>query len=227
MAEMLLINPRKRRATRKTHTVARRRHNPMTAVHHKRRTRRKHNPMTLRSRVMHHTRRRTRRHNPIMSGMGGNYMSMIREAFMGGAGAVGMDLLFGQINKYLPASMQRTAGSVGAGDAVKAILTVVIGNTLNKATRGFSKKAAMSSLTVQAYEIMKHFVPSTMALGYASPAMITQGTNRVGPIRQNAMSAYTASGTPLLSAYQRSGGATALLSGASTTSRREGVSMYY
>ena len=230
MAEMLLINPRKRRATRrKTHTVARRRrHNPMAAVHHKRRTRRK-NPMTLRSRVMHHTRRRTRRHNPIMGHMGGGYMNMIKDALMGGAGAIGMDLLFGQLNKYLPASMQRTAGTVGAGDAVKAILTVFIGKALSKPTRGFSQKAAMSSLTVQAYEIMKTFVPSTMTLGYASPAMVTMGTNRVGPIRHNAMSAYTASGTPLLSAYQRSGGATALLSGygTSSTSRREGVTAMY
>jgi len=230
MAEMLLINPRKRRVhhTKKRTTATRRRHNPygMTAVHHKRRTRRKHNPMSIRSRVMHHTRRRTRRHNPIMGSMGGSYMTMIREALMGGAGAIGIDLLFGQVNKYLPASMQKQAGSIGAGDAIKAIATVFIGHMLNKPTKGFSRKAAMSSLTVQAYEIMKGFVPATMPLGYASPAMITMGTNRVGPIRRG-MNAYTATGTPLLSAYERTGGGTPLLSGTNVVQRREGVSMFY
>jgi hypothetical protein len=63
-----------------------------------------------------------------------------------------------------------------------------------------------------------------MALGYASPAYIVQGTNRVGPIRQG-MNAYVAPGaTPLLSAYQRPG-ATALLNG--KAAKREGVSMFY
>lgn len=226
MAEMLLINPRRRRATKKRVTRARR-HNPMHTMNPlKRRTRRK-NPMSaMRRRVMHSARRRTRRSNPIMGGMGGNYMSMIREALMGGAGAIGIDLVFGQVNKYLPASMQKTAGTIGAGDAIKAIATVFIGHILNKPTKGFSRKAAMSSLTVQAYEIMKGFVPASMPLGYASPAMITMGTNRVGPIRRG-MNAYTATGTPLLSAYERTGGGTPLLSGSNATMRREGVSMFY
>ena len=225
MAEMLLINPRKRRATKKRVTRARRR-NPMHTMNPKRRTRRK-NPMSaMRRRVMHSARRRTRRSNPILGGMGGNYMSMIREALMGGAGAIGIDLVFGQVNKYLPASMQKTAGTIGAGDAIKAIATVFIGHMLNKPTKGFSRKAAMSSLTVQAYEIMKGFVPASMPLGYASPAMITMGTNRVSPIRRG-MNAYTATGTPLLSAYERTGGGTPLLSGGNQTQRREGVSMFY
>ena len=226
MAEMLLINPRKRRATKKRTTRARRR-NPMHTMNPlKRRTRRK-NPMSaMRRRVMHSARRRTRRSNPILGGMGGNYMSMIRDALMGGAGAIGIDLVFGQVNKYLPASMQKTAGTIGAGDAIKAIATVFIGHMLNKPTKGFSRKAAMSSLTVQAYEIMKGFVPASMPLGYASPAMITMGTNRVSPIRR-CMNAYTATGTPLLSAYERTGGGTPLLSGSNQTMRREGVSMFY
>jgi hypothetical protein len=209
MAEMLLINPRKRRAARKARratpiakrrVMARRRKNPIAAV---------------KRRVM-------RRRNPINMGMGGGYMTAIREALMGGAGAVAMDLVFGQVNKFLPATLQKTAGTVGAGDAIKAVLTVFIGQALNKPTRGFSKKAAQASLTVQAHDIIRSFVPATMALGYYSPAMTAQGTNRVGPIRKG-VNAYTSGGTPLLNAYQASGGATALLNGARN---RENVTMF-
>ena len=209
MAEMLLINPRKRKAARKARratpiakrrVMARRRKNPIAAV---------------KRRVM-------RRRNPIGMGMAGGYMTAIREALMGGAGAVAMDLVFGQVNKFLPATLQKTAGTVGAGDAIKAVLTVFIGQALNKPTRGFSKKAAQASLTVQAHDIIRSFVPATMALGYYSPAMTAQGTNRVGPIRKG-VNAYTSGGTPLLNAYQASGGATALLNGARN---RENVTMF-
>ena len=209
MAEMLLINPRKRKAARKARRatpIAKRR------VH----ARRRKNPIVAaKRRVM-------RRRNPISMGMGGGYMTAIREALMGGAGAVAMDLVFGQVNKFLPATLQKTAGTVGTGDAIKAVLTVFIGQALNKPTRGFSKKAAQASLTVQAHDIIRSFVPATMALGYYSPAMTAQGTNRVGPIRKG-VNAYTSGGTPLLNAYQASGGATALLNGARN---RENVSLF-
>jgi len=207
MAEMLLINPRKRRATRKAAkrpTAKRRvirRKNPIEAM------KRRRNPVAaMRRRVM-------RRRNPIA--MGGGYMTAIREALMGGAGAVAMDVVFGQVNRFLPATLQKTAGTIGAGDAVKAVLTVFIGQALNKVTRGFSRKAAQASLTVQAHDIIRSFVPATVALGsvgYATPAFPVQGTNRVGPIRQG-VNAYT-KGTPLLNAYQAPNGPTALLSGA-------------
>lgn len=207
MAEMLLINPRKRRATRKAakrvHAKRRviRRKNPIAAV------KRRRNPIAAMRRRVH------RRRNPI--GMGGGYMTAIREALMGGAGAVAMDVVFGQVNRFLPATLQKTPGTVGAGDAVKAVLTVFIGQALNKVTRGFSRKAAQASLTVQAHDIIRSFVPATVALGsvgYATPAFPVQGTNRVGPIRQG-VNAYT-KGTPLLNAYQAPNGPTALLSGA-------------
>lgn len=212
MAEMLLINPRKRKATRKArraHPIAKRR------VHA---VRRRKNPIAAaKRRVMR------RRRNPISMGMmGGGYMTAIREALMGGAGAVAMDLVFGQVNKYLPATLQKTPGSVGTGDAVKAVLTVFIGHTLNKATRGFSKKAAQASLTVQAHDIIRTFIPASMTMGYYSPATVAAGTNRVGPIRKG-VNAYTSGGTPLLNAYQASGGATALLNGARS---RENVSLF-
>jgi hypothetical protein len=173
-----------------------------------------------------HKARRTmarRRRNPIgMGNVMGGYMGAVREALMGGAGAVALEVVFGQVNKFLPATLQKTPGVIGAGDAVKAILTVVMGQVLKGPTKGFSVKAAQASLTVQAHDIIKSFVPAALPLGYASPAMITQGTNRIGPIRKG-MNAYTSSGSPLLSAYNKPG-SSPLLSGARN---REGVTAFY
>ena len=224
MAEMLLINPRKRRGTkaRKSGVAKRRviRHkNPITA------SRRRKNPLSaLRRRVAHHARRRR---NPINLGSGGSYMNQIKAALIGGAGAVAVDVAYGQIQSYLPASMQKVAGQVGTGDAVKAIITVALGKLLSKATKGMSAKAAQASLTVQAHDILKTFVPATMTmggLGYASPARLVQGTNRVGPIRRG-MNAYTGGQPPLLNAYTN--GSSQLLNGSGAAGRREGVSTYY
>ena len=218
---MLLINPRKR-GTRKSNPkrrVMRRKPNPVTAM-----VRRKRNPlaaMRRRRNPLAAMRTRARRRNPIGGAMMGGYMSQIREAVIGSAGALGMDLVYGQINNFLPASLKNVPGTIGAGDAVKAVVTVALGGLLNKATRGFSAKAARASLTIQSYNIMKTFLPSNLTLGYASPALIAQGTNRVGPIRRG-MNAYT-NGTPLLNAYMAPG-KTALLSGARM---REGATAMY
>jgi len=218
MAEMLLINPRKRGTRRASKRRVVRRKNPVTAMVRRKRNplaamRRRRNPMAAMV--------RRRRRNPIGGAMMGNYMTQIREAVLGGAGALGMDLVYGQINSFLPTALKRVPGSIGAGDAVKAVVTVALGGLLSKATRGFSDKAAKASLTIQAYDIMKSFVPATMTIGYASPALIAQGTNRVSPIRRG-MNAYT-NGTPLLNAYTAPG-RTPLLSGARN---REGATTMY
>lgn len=201
MAEMLLINPRRRKARRANPVAKRRvrRRNPLAAVARRRRrnpmplVRRARNPIGLaRRRVM-------RRRNPIGGRMGyGMLMSAIREAFVGGAGSVAVDLAMGQINKFLPATLKTVPGQIGAGDAVKALITVTLGHLLARSTRGLSRKMALGALTVQSAQIMKSFIPATMAMGYASPARIVTGSNTVGPN----MGAYT-SGTPLLNAYTR------------------------
>jgi len=222
MAEMLLINPQRRKTRRKTaakrRTTARVRKNPMTMTTTVRRRVKRRNPMHMMRRAV------MRRRNPIGTGMAGTYLRDVREALMAGAGAVVFDIVHGQIKRFLPTSLQVTPGSIGAGDAVRAVITVVVGHALDKATRGFSKKAAMASLTVQAHDLLKGFVPASLPLGYMSPAMIAQGTNRVGPIRgTTGMNAYMRPGpTPLLSAYTTG---TPLLNG--SVQRREGVSTYY
>lgn len=217
MAEMLLINPRRRRKARKAtakrrirRTTTARRRNPMPLANVARRVMRR-----RRSAVKMYRRRR----NPIGMGMrGGAFMSMIREGVMGGVGAVAFGIVHGQIQKFLPAALRVTPGQIGAGDAVKAIITVFLGNALSGVTRGFSRKAAAASLTVQAHDLVKGFVPATLPLGYATPAGVAMGTQRVGPIRRG-MNAYTSGNAPLLSAYTSG---SSLLNGARS---REGVSV--
>jgi len=236
MAEMLLINPRTRRKARKANPARRRRRsnplalarvvhrrrrrNPIAAVHRRRR-----NPIgMMKRRVM-------RKRNPAMLG---GYMGAIREALMDGFGAVAIDYAYHMLTNVLPANTKtflQPGATVGAADAVKAVLTVVLGNALNGVTRGFSRKAAKASLTVQSYQIMKKVLPSTISsnlsgLGYMTPAVVSSGYGtRIGPIRGQ-MGAYTTPGaTPLLSAYTSSGSASPLLSG-STARMREGTSMY-
>jgi len=237
MAEMLLINPRGRRKARKANPARRRRrHNPLALARvmprRRRRNpiaavrRRRHNPIgAMRRRVM-------RRRNPAMLG---GYMGAIREALMDGFGAVAIDYAYHMIAKAIPGTagsmLTPNPTSVGAADAVKAVLTVVLGNALNGVTRGFSRKAAKASLTVQSYQIMKKVLPAQISsnlsgLGYMTPAVVSSGYGtRIGPIRGQ-MGMYTAPGaTPLLSAYTASGSASPLLSGSSAR-MREGTSAY-
>jgi hypothetical protein len=167
----------------------------------------------------------------------GGYMGAIREALMDGFGAVAIDYAYSMIAKAIPGTagsmLTPNPTSVGTADAVKAVLTVVLGNVLNGVTRGFSRKAAKASLTVQSYQIMKKVLPAQISsnlsgLGYMSPAVVASGGNtRIGPIRGQ-MGAYTTPGaTPLLSAYTSSGSSSPLLSGGGYGARmREGTSSY-
>lgn len=214
MAEMLLINPRRRRKTTARKT---RRRNPVARVM-ARPTRRRNPVAAMKKRVM-------RRRNPI--GMTSGMMRMIQDAFVGGAGSIAVDLAQGQLNKFLPATLKTTPGTVGLGDGVKAVMTVVLGRALNRTTRGLSMKMASGALTVQSAGIMKTLLGPMLGaqLGFYTPGFVTNGTSRVGPIRNAGMGAYTPAGqTPLLSAYTRPG-VTPLLNaarGPSNARQREG-----
>ena len=95
MAEMLLINPRRRakRATAKRRIV--RRKNPIAAVARRHGPKRRRNPIGL-ARV--HRRRR----NPIAGYNAKGIMAEVQAALIGGAGALAVDVLMGQINGYIP-----------------------------------------------------------------------------------------------------------------------------
>lgn len=241
MAEMLLVNPRRRRKARKAPAkrhhakrpaaTRRRRRNPVSAAtvvrKMRRRVVRRANPVKRRSPAR-------RRRNPIsVSGIGrklgmSSIVAMLKDAAIGGAGAIGVDLLMGRINGFLPASLRTNPNAIGAGDAVKAGITVILGHVLSKPTRGLSRKMAAGALTVQARDLMSGFVPDALTLGrmgYVSPASIANGTNRVGPVRAG-VNAYTRPGaTPLLAAYTRPG-ASPMLSGSRGAAAREGVTQF-
>lgn len=224
MAEMLLINPRRRRrapAKRKT-TARRRRRNPITVAAPRapagrvvRRTVRRSNPVGIR-------RVARRRRNPIT--LHGNViMQEVKAALIGGSGAVAMDVLMGQINGFLPDTLKRVPGTLGVGDAVKMALTIAVGQLLKKPTKGLSQRMAIGALTCQTRDLLATFVPADMTMGYASPARIVRGTQRVGPLMaNNRMAAYLPPGspTPLLNAYLRPGGQSPLLNG--NARQREG-----
>jgi hypothetical protein len=213
MAEMLLINPRRRRKAsraapkrRRTSHSRRRRHNPIGALSY--------SPVRRRRRHAAHRVARRRR-NPIVrrAAIGGSLSiaNMLKQALIGGVGALGVDVLWGKINPMLPASMQTTATGVGVGDAVKAAFTVLAGKGLNKATRGMSGKIAVFALASQVRDIASAMLPASMpvaGLGYAVPGRVVQGSARIGP-NQN----ITRGVSPLLNRYTRPG-ATPLLNAA-------------
>ncbi len=156
-----------------------------------------------------------RRRNPISMGGGTSVVGMLKNAAMQGAGAVVMDAAIGQINKFLPASMLGTPGQIDQGDAVKAGLTVILGKLLAKPTRGLSVKAAQASLTVQAYQMIGSFLPSSVPLGYANPGKVVNGRAVIGPNVRQSVQRFT-QGSQLLSRYTQPG-QTPLLNGSAGT----------
>jgi hypothetical protein len=233
MPEMLLINPRKRRAAgakrRKAPSAKQRanwarfakaakaRANPAKRRAYGRKRRANPASAVVRRAVRRVTRRtHARRRNPISLGGSGlfnlrSYLTPIKDAAVMGAGAVAVDVGFGYINRYLPMSMQVNPAAIGAGDAVKAVLTVALGKLLSKPTRGLSQKAAMGSLVVQMRDITMKVLPASMlpvaGLGFvtagrvvpqissrANANMTARGSVGAG----GAVGAYTG-GTPLLS----------------------------
>jgi len=244
MAEMLLINPRKRRKSRKAASPAQRRARAKFAAMARGRRRN-----LIESRVANPKRRRTRRRNPIstmrtrqavrsnprrvsrrrrnpitLRSTTNLLMKQVQDAIIGAGGALGMDFAMAQLGPMLPATLQTGM----AAKAVKAVATVVLGQALRKITRGLSTKAALGALTVQAHGVISEMLPPGV-LGFYSPAPVIPGVQRVGPIRKG-VNAYTRPGmTPLLNSYMRPG-VSPLLSGMGSSTlpgasarEREGV----
>lgn len=244
MSEVLLINPRARRKSRKPASAAQRRARAAFAAAararslnpRRRRKARRRNPVAVGAPVraarrvarrasnpVHRRRTHRRRRNPISLGSSSAYVRMIKDGLIGGAGALGVDVAMGYITPYLPASLQRTPGSVGVGDAVKAVITIALGKLLDKPTKGMSMTAARGALVVQSHALLATMLPNTMTLGYSVPANVVPMSNRIGPNRRS-LNAYTAPGmTPLLNRYTSAGGPSPLLSGRDSVMQREAL----
>lgn len=241
MPELLVINPVKRRRAKNPSKARRspaqraatarmlaanRRANPA-----KRRRARRRNPVAtvagVRSAARRNIVRRNparrhsrRRRNPLpsMRSIGSSLVPMIKNAAIGGAGAIGVDFIMGKINAYLPVSMQPTNEMLNLNDAIKVGVTMIAGKLLSKATRGMSEKAAVGALTVQAYGILAYAaqmyapgllapatgttVNTTAGIGYAVPNRVVRGNSRISPIQRPRMAAFApGASSPALSAF--------------------------
>lgn len=250
MSETLLLNPRRRRkaARRRSNPSAKQKANwarfarMARAKANPRRRARRRNPATVSQmpQVNPH-RRRARRRNPAplrayraasrrrSNPIGGlpsinSIIGQIKEGAVMGAGAVGIDVLYGYLSRYLPANMQATGG-LNLGAAAKAVITVALGALLSKPTRGMSRKAALGSLIVQSRDVFANLLPAGLPLagrmGYYGPAMIRQGTPRIG-LPRTSMGAYIPGAPSTLNRYTPSGlpGASPLLSQSGRMSAR-------
>lgn len=235
MAQMLILNPRGRRKARRAAPKAKRR-----STSHRRA--RRHNPFPLALSPARHHRRgrrhgavmhRRRRRNPIgghRMGGGTSVVALLKDALIGGAGALAVDLGWGQINPHLPAALQTSQTGVGMGDAVKAGATVLLWRYVKNPT---VRKAAMGALITQVRDIASTFVPQGMAvagLGYFVPGRVVNASARIGPnqaIQRSVsplLNRYLRPGvTPLLNAAQPGTPSAARPSHSSDTAIREGV----
>lgn len=222
MSQMLLLNPRKRRASgkrRKNPSAKQRANWARFAAMSRGRAARKANPAPKRRRrsaarrrnpaplLAYRRRRSARRRNPIGGGLLNfrSYIAPLKDAAIMGAGAIAVDAVFNYINRMLPANMRAVQGQLGVGTVVKLLATIAIGKLLSGPTRGLSSKAAMGSLVVQSRDIAMSVLPDSLRpnLGFVTAGRVVPGTGRVN----SNMSA--GSNTPLLSRIDP--GANALL----------------
>lgn len=185
MNQLLLLsgNP-KRRRSRKHRSAAQRAatrrmlaarfgHNP------KKRRRAKAAGAAPKRRRRHHAvarRGRGRRRGFSLTRMGGgNVMGMVKAGAIGGAGAVGVDILMGYAQAVLPASVTSRMNADGTMNylyyAAKGAIAVGIGLYGNRILpAGIAPRIAEGALTVMSYEILRTFVPANMTLGFFNPA---------------------------------------------------------
>lgn len=143
VAEMLLINPRKRRKAKKARSARKSRRRALfgaAAAPAKKRRRRGRKLRTFRVRA---------KRNPILSG--GFVADQLKPAAIGAAGAIVNDVIVGALAKKLPASLQ--TGMVK--HATKAAIAVAAGMVAQKAGvgRAVARQATVGALTCVLYGI--------------------------------------------------------------------------
>ena len=199
--QLLLVNPRKRRAkrttarrtARKTTTKRRTRRAPVVMANPAPRRRRS-RLSALRTRAKRAVRKYRRNPAPRLSLNA--ITNMAKDAALGAAGALVVDVAFGYAKGYLPASMQSPVNADGSINpmyfAAKGGLAVLAGVLGSKVTKHAGHMAA-GSLTVSAYEVMRSFVPMSVNLGgvgYVSPARIAGQRRTARPAMSQYVSGY-------------------------------------
>lgn len=153
MAEILLVNPRRRRknsSKRRAH-----RKNP-----HRRRAHRK-NPRHRR-RANPHFRFHRRRRNPSLlggtSGIMGTLKTSAKTGLVGALGALGLDLTWGYGSSYLPAALN-TGYVMYLSKALMAALVGIVGGKLLK---GRGQALATGAMTVVFHDALKSTLQTAM-----------------------------------------------------------------
>lgn len=215
-AELLLMNPRRKKRAKRTRSVSRRRRRTTArkvtrrrrkavgyVAGHARVRRRKLNPRHRRAHARVGSRRR-RRHNPRLGGLSlGGLKHTIVPALIGGVGAIALDVAFSYIP--LPASLSTGYVKTGVKLAGAIGLGFVAGKVLGR-ERG--KAVALGALTVVLYgavkDLIKQYAPSVpglagdyqdMRVGAYMPSL---GGMNPAPMLQG-LGAYMASPGPLQS----------------------------
>lgn len=213
MSQLLLLNPRKRRARK---AGAKRRRSPaqraatarMLAANRSR-GRVARNP-ARRRRVTYH-RRAALRHNPIRRArrssyrrnpISGNVTAMLKVGAIGGVGAVGVDIIFGYLAPMLPASMSTPVNATTGGTnwlyfAAKGAVAIGIGTYGGKLMKPQTAEAiAVGALTIMAYQIARSLVPASVTMGaYVNPGRVMRPGPMSGAMTNN-MGAYLPRSAP-------------------------------
>lgn len=201
MAEILLVNPR-RRKRRKSATRSRRRRHSAPRAHRRRRrrtvARRRHNvymnPRHRRSR-RRLTRGYRRRRNPSLrgsiSGVKNALVPTLKAGLIGATGALGLDLLWGYGSRYLPATI---AGSAWAQYAAKLLGAILVGMLGNKLMPGRGRDLAVGASTVVLHDALKAQIRSSfpsVPLGeYLTYAPAVGTMRRAGRLLDTGMGEY-------------------------------------
>lgn len=103
--------------------------------------------------------RRRRRLAAGASSAKGLVKAAIVPAAMAGAGALGLDIVMGYVNKYLPANMQSGTG----GTIAKLGGAVVLGMIIEKAgKKELAKQVMVGSMTVTIHDLLKSYFQTSM-----------------------------------------------------------------
>lgn len=184
MQQLLLVNPRKRRTSRKPRSAAqkaatrrmlsanRSRRGVKRRTSHKRHSSYATNPAPRRRRrsslVARHVKHHRRRRNPIsLRGMTGGITAMLKSAALGAGGAIVTDVAYGYVKGYLPAMVQSPVAADGSIQysyyAAKGAAAVGLGMLLRKVI-GAQKAGRMveGSLTVTLHGLAQALVATSL-----------------------------------------------------------------
>lgn len=197
MAQLLLLNPRRRRRKltakqRKYFGKRKRARRVSVKVHRPRRSRRS-AVITVRANPRRRRRvafnpRRIRR-NPMRIPTARNVIGQVQDAAVAAVGATVVDVAMGYVNPMLPAAaMTPNVYPIVKGAA--AILLGALGQSVGGQMGRWSAKMAEGSLIVTLHGVVRSFLPAGLALGYINS----------GYVPRQGMGAYTMKGvrTPLM-----------------------------